>query len=233
MKPRRNRLRGLVILHEDDALIVVEKSEGLLTCATRRGEACTVESQLTDYVRKGQARSRKCVYLVHRLDRETSGVMMVAKTEAVQEYFRSSWNEITEKTYLARVVGIMPQDEGVFESYLADDPRTLKVRSVAATPPPPNAKFARTRWRVLSATSGRFPTSLVEVKLHTGRRNQIRVHFAEAGHPVLGDAKYGRGGGGRLCLHALELAFIHPLTKERVAFSASRPSFADEARGAR
>ena len=106
----RHRMRGLSILHEDPDVIVVEKAAGILSCATRRGgEEYSVERALTDYVRKGQAKSRKCVYLVHRLDRETSGVMMVAKSPEVQEYFRANWNDITEKTYLACVHGHFEQ----------------------------------------------------------------------------------------------------------------------------
>lgn len=234
-------IKGIRIIYEDQDLIVVEKDVGLLTCETRRGGEYTVESALNDYVRKGQSKSRRRVYLVQRLDRETSGVMMVAKSEAVQEHFRSKWNEITEKTYVARVVGKMDADSGTFESFLAGDPASMKVHSV-----PPDkadgAKFARTQWRVVPdpydgmrarAYEG---TSLVEVKLHTGRRNQIRVHFSEAGHPVLGDPKYGATGekthggrpkrGARLCLHALRLAFVHPRTGERVEFSTPPPDFA-------
>ena len=199
-------MRGITILHEDPDVIVIEKAAGILSCATRRdGEAYSVERALTDYVRKGQAKSRKCVYLVHRLDRETSGVMMVAKTLEVQEHFRANWNELTEKTYLARVHGHLEQKEGVFESYLAENPKTFMVRSVKN---PAYGKLARTLYRVLSEEGGhagrvtlpsgrdkRVPptggTSLVEVQLKSGRKNQIRVHFAEAGHPVVGDARYG------------------------------------------
>ena len=230
-------IRGIRILFEDDAVIVLEKSAGVLACGTRRGEGYSVESALADYVRKGQRKSSKCVFLVHRLDRDTSGVMMVAKTPDVQEYFRSRWNEITEKRYLARVVGRMECERGVFESYLAEDARTLKVRSVA--PSAEGAKFARTEWRVLpdplAGLRSYAGTSLVEARLHTGRKNQIRVHFAEAGHPVFGDSKYCPPGmempraarqGGRLCLHALSLAFVHPLTGERMEFSTPAPGFA-------
>ncbi len=231
-------IKGIRIIFEDQDLIVLEKSVGVLTCETRRGGEYTVEAALSDYVRKGQSKSRRRVYLVQRLDRETSGVMMVAKSEDVQEYFRSNWNEITEKTYLARVVGQMESDHGVFESYLAEDMRTLKVHSVSG-PQQQGAKFARTEWRVISdpfAGSRAYAnTTLVEAKLHTGRKNQIRVHFAEAGHPVLGDAKYSAPGaqrprapkrGERLCLHALRLAFVHPRTRERMEFSTPAPDFA-------
>ena len=166
----RHRMRGLSILHEDPDVIVIEKAAGILSCATRRGgEEYSVERALTDYVRKGQAKSRKCVYLVHRLDRETSGVMMVAKSPEVQEYFRANWNDITEKTYLACVHGHFEQKEGVFESYLAEDPRTLSVHSVKN---PADGKLARTLYKVLRESGD---VSLVEVQLKSGRKNQIRA----------------------------------------------------------
>ena len=183
-----------------------------------------MESALTDYVRKGQTRSRKCVYLVHRLDRETSGVMMVAKTPEVQEYFRANWNDLTEKTYLARVHGHLEDKEGVFESYLAENPKTLTVHSVKN---PAHGKLARTLYRVLSEKGG---TSLVEVQLKSGRKNQIRVHFAEAGHPVVGDARYGHDRG-PLLLHAWRLAFVHPHSGKRLVFETARPAFAVSAAG--
>ena len=220
MGERGRRLRGIDILHEDPDVIVIEKAAGVLSCATRRGgEEYSVESALTDHVRKGQAKSRKRVYLVHRLDRETSGVMMVAKTPEVQDYFRSNWNAITEKTYLARVHGHLEKKEGAFESYLAENPKTFTVRSVKN---PACGKLARTLYRVLEEDRA---TSLVEVRLKSGRKNQIRVHFSEAGHPVVGDARYGRGDG-PLLLHAWKLSFLHPHTHKRLAFETAKPSFA-------
>ena len=221
------QIRGVRILHEDPDVIVVEKSAGILSCATRRGGEYTVEDALNDYVRKGQARSRKQVYLVHRLDRETSGVMMVAKTPEVQEYFRSDWNELTEKTYLARVRGTPDEKEGAYESYLAEDPKTLLVRSVKN---PKYGKFARTLYRVLSVGKG---TSLVEVQLKSGRKNQIRVHFSENGHPIVGDSRYGHDRGD-LMLHSWKLAFVHPHTGRKMSFETDRPQFAvDSAKGER
>ena len=221
----RHRMRGLSILHEDPDVIVVEKAAGILSCATRRGgEEYSVERALTDYVRKGQAKSRKCVYLVHRLDRETSGVMMVAKSPEVQEYFRANWNDITEKTYLACVHGRLEQKEGVFESYLAEDPRTLSVHSVKN---PADGKLARTLYKVLRESGD---VSLVEVQLKSGRKNQIRVHFAESGHPVVGDARYGKGDG-PLLLHAWRFAFLHPHSRKRLVFETERPAFAQDATG--
>jgi tRNA pseudouridine32 synthase/23S rRNA pseudouridine746 synthase/23S rRNA pseudouridine1911/1915/1917 synthase len=225
---RRGRLRGIAILHEDAELIVLEKSAGILTQETYRrvggqgvrgGEYC-VESALTDWVRKGQSRSSRRVYLVHRLDRETSGVMMVAKTPEVQEYFRSQWGDVTEKTYLARVEGSMGAESGVFESLLVEE-ADMRVHS---TRDETRGRLARTEWKVLRDG----PRPLVEVALKTGRKNQIRVHFAEAGHPVVGDVKYGRAHGRpRLCLHAWRLKFIHPRTREALVFETAMPDFAE------
>ncbi len=221
MKTNRHRL-PFEILYEDRDVIVIDKPAGLLTTHTKlvgriaRETQLTAENILNDYVRKGQLRSSKRVWLVHRLDRETSGVMMFAKSEAVAEKFRANWNNLTEKTYLARVEGVLAEERGTFESYLRDDPKTMKVASVR------NAKFgkfARTEWRKLSVENG---TTLVEVALKSGRKNQIRVHFAEAGHPVVGDEKYGGMKASRLYLHAKSLAFRHPFTCEWLAFTSNQ-----------
>ena len=205
------------ILHEDRDVIVIDKPAGMLTTHTRAKESNTAEEWLNDYVRKGQAKSRKHVWLVHRLDRETSGVMMFAQTEEVAEWFRANWNELTEKTYLARVEGEMAEEKGVFESWLREDEDGYRVRSVngpssasrsssgsrnARTP-----KLARTEWRKIATEGG---TTLVEVTLKSGRKNQIRVHFSEAGHPVVGDVKYGGAKASRLYLHSVKLRFRHP-----------------------
>ena len=226
MAHRPRQIRGLKILHEDTDVIVIEKAAGVLTCATRRGCEHTVEDALNDYVRKGQLRSRKQVYLVHRLDRGTSGVMMVAKTPEVQEYFRSGWNELTEKTYLARVHGTLDAKEGVFESYLAEDPKTLRGRSVRN---PQYGKYDSTEYAVLSENGG---TTLVEVRLKSGRKNQIRVHFSENGHPIVGDSRYGRDRAA-LMLHSWKLAFMHPRTGEKMFFETQKPPFATKAAGGR
>ena len=224
MSKSHQRLHGIRILHEDPDVIVIEKPAGLLVQALRHGHEPSVEVILTDYVRKGQWKSRKQAYLVHRLDRETSGVMMVANTEAVQEYFRSNWNELTEKTYLVRVEGTLAADHGALESYLYED-ADLFVRS---TPDKTKGKFARTEWRVVGTdpAAGTDPTTLVEAVLKTGRKNQIRVQFADAGHPVVGDAKYGHGTRGQpLCLHAWKLKFVHPHTRRPLSFESPPPAY--------
>ena len=219
------------VLYEDREVLVIDKPAGMLTTQTRAKERNTAEAWLNDYVRKGQLRSRLRVWLVHRLDRETSGVMMFARTEAVAESFRSNWAELTEKTYLARVAGELAEPEGEFESWLREDADGYRVRSVPAprggadatrrTGGGPVAKLARTAWRRLAVGGG---TTLVEVSLKSGRKNQIRVHFSEAGHPLVGDAKYGGPSARRLCLHAVRLRFRHPRTGRWLEFESPPPA---------
>ena len=200
------------VLFEDGDIIVIDKPAGLLSTHTKlvgraaRESQLTAENLLNDYVRKGQSKSRKRVWLVHRLDRETSGVMMFAKSEEVAERFRADWGNLTEKTYLARVAGVMTEEHGVFESYLREDADGYMVRSVRDSKAR-MGRLARTEWRRLSTSDG---TTLVEVNLPTGRKNQIRVHFSEADHPVVGDVKYGGMKASRLYLHSLELRIRLP-----------------------
>ena len=214
------------ILYEDRDVIVIDKPAGMLTTHTKvvgraaREAQLTAENILNDYVRKGQLKSRNRVWLVHRLDRETSGVMMFAKSEAVAEYFRSNWNELTEKTYIAKVQGEIKEAKGVYESNLQEDADGYRVRSVKS-----GGRFARTEWKFLSPGTKHqaLCTSLVEVSLKSGRKNQIRVHFSEAGHPVIGDVKYGGPKSDRLYLHALRLRFKHPHTSKWLEFSSPSP----------
>ena len=213
------------ILYEDRDVIVIDKPAGMLTTHTRAKEPNTAEEWLNDHVRKGQAKSRLHVWLVHRLDRETSGVMMFAKSEAVAESFRANWNALTEKTYIARVEGELVEERGVFESYLQEDEDGYRVRSVPQHLKPLKRfkplklpKLARTEWRKLGVEDG---TTLVEVTLKSGRKNQIRVHFSEAGHPVVGDVKYGGQEASRLYLHSAKLKFKHPHTGRWMSFESA------------
>ena len=219
------------ILFEDRDLIAIDKPAGLLTTHTKlqgrtaREAQPTAENFLNAYVRKGQSRSSKRVYLVHRLDRETSGVMMFAKDERLADAIRERWNELTEKTYVARVEGEIAESEGVFESYLLEDADGYKVRSVAVPSSLTRSssgsrdvrvpKLARTEWKKLSSAHG---TTEVEVRLKSGRKNQIRVHFSEAGHPVVGDVKYGAKKADHLYLRSVRLVFTHPFTHRRYEF---------------
>jgi RluA family pseudouridine synthase len=214
---RHARIEGLTILHEDRDIIVVNKAPGLLTIATDNDRTRTAYHLLTDYVRKGTSRSRERIFIVHRLDRDTSGVLVFARTEEAKRKLQDNWESV-EKHYLAVVHGSMPRKEGVITSYLAEN-SALRVYS---TPDPAKGLLSKTAYRVLRESSG---FSVLDITLLTGRKNQIRVHLSEQGHPVVGDRKYGPAGGpGRfLALHALSIAIHHPFTGDRVTFEAAPP----------
>jgi tRNA pseudouridine32 synthase/23S rRNA pseudouridine746 synthase/23S rRNA pseudouridine1911/1915/1917 synthase len=216
--PRRHRSKGLEIVYEDRDVIVVNKDAGLLTMSPSRHELQTAEYLLTDYLRKGAARSRVQAYTVHRLDRETSGLLIFAKTEAVQRYFKENWKEV-EKEYRAVVHGALPNKTGTLASYLTENEAQF-VHSTSQT----KGKWSETEYCVLRE-SARF--SEVKIRLLTGRKNQIRVHFAELGHPVVGDSKYGLKGEKfeRMALHARAIAFNHPHDGRRLFFETPVPSF--------
>lgn len=220
--PRRHRPRGLEIVHDDRDLLVVNKEPGLLTMSFHKDQPDTAERILTDYVRKGCSRSRNRVFVVHRLDRDSSGLLIFARSYAVQQRLKDNWQD-TEKLYLAAVHGHLNPKAGVIESYLAEDENQF----VASTKDPEKGKPARTEYDVIKETRS---LSILKIRLLTGRKNQIRVHFAEKGHPVAGDRKYGRRDKAdksyeRLALHAKFIAFPHPCRRERLAFDAGIPEF--------
>ena len=219
----------LRIIYEDDALIIVEKKNGLLTVPYNpKSSEMTVLSILKDYVKK---QSRKAnVYVVHRLDRETSGVLVFAKSPELQEYMRTYWRQlVTKRTYVALVEGLFEKKEGTITTWLTEDPHTGMVYS---SPTDDGGQKAVTHYKVLKELeaglgSPDLAISLLELNLETGRTNQIRVHAQSIGHPVIGDRKYGHGNEyspvDRLCLHAKVLEFIHPMTEKKVRFEAATP----------
>ncbi len=216
--PRKHRPRGLEILHADRDLFVVNKHTGVLTTATRNDESFTAENVLNNYVRKGCASSRNRVYLVHRIDRETSGVLLFARNELAQQRLKDDWKS-TEKLYLAAVHGHLKEKCGVFSSYLAQN-EDLHVFSVSD---PAKGRLSHTAYVVIKET----PTlSIVKIKLLTGRKHQIRAHFAEHGHPVVGDPRYSRKDPfrERLCLHAKSIAFNHPYHGRRLFIDTPIPT---------
>jgi tRNA pseudouridine32 synthase/23S rRNA pseudouridine746 synthase/23S rRNA pseudouridine1911/1915/1917 synthase len=215
----RHLLKGLAILYEDDDILVVDKPAGLLTVGTASNKTQTAYYILTDYVRKGYSKSRKQIFTVHRLDQWTSGVLVFAKSEEIKLCLRDQWREI-EKKYLAVVHGHLDKKEGVITSYLAEN----KAYVVYSTTDPAKGKLAHTAYRVLEET-GRF--SLLEVTLLTGRKNQIRVHLADLGRPVVGDRKYGKAGDRyrRLALHSKSISFNLPSTGRRMTFQSKLPSY--------
>lgn len=217
---------GLEILYEDSDLLVVNKPAGLLTVKTATEKTRTVYRILTDYVRKGSLKSRRQIYTVHRLDRWTSGVLIFAKSEAVMDRLKDRWAE-TKKTYIVIVNGHLKAKEGIITSYLAEDARHV----VYSTSDAAKGKLAQTAYKVLKKTP-RF--SLLEVDLLTGRKNQIRVHMADQGNPVVGDRKYGDNTEGfeRLALHSESISFPHPTRDERMTVEAKVPGCFRELVGA-
>lgn len=211
------KFKGISILHEDEDLIVIEKDAGLLSIASERERQVTAYRQLSDYVRDIHPQNR--IFVVHRLDRDTSGVMMFAKSKNVQQALQNSWHEsVRERTYMALVEGSVKKG-GTITSWLKEN----KAFMVYSSRRPNDGQKAVTHYDVVKSNR---QLSLLKVSLETGRKNQIRVHMQDIGHPVVGDKKYGSRQNpiGRLGLHAHALAFKHPTTGEEMHFEAKTPS---------
>lgn len=217
--PKKYHPKGLSILYEDRDILVVNKMCGLLTVSTDRIRENTAYYLLNTYVRKGNQKSRHRVFIVHRLDRDTSGVLVFAKSEKAKRFLQDEWQGF-KKTYYALVDGVLVEKEGVITSYLAEN-RACKMYSVSD---PKKGKYARTGYKVLKE-SGKY--SLLEIDLLTGKKNQIRVHLADKGCPVVGDKKYGERKKGikRLALHAATITILHPHTKEELTFKTKMPNY--------
>ncbi|MGZ5494762.1 MAG: RluA family pseudouridine synthase [Thermoanaerobaculia bacterium] len=207
----------LTLLHEDDDVLVVIKANGLLTVATERETENTAQALLSEYVRQ---KSGGRIHVVHRLDRETSGVMVFAKNFKAREVLKEKFAEHDiDRMYVAIVEGKMHPASGTIESSLLERPN-LRMESVKRHHP--EGKLSITHYKTVE-TGG--PYSMLEVTLETGRKNQIRAHLSEAGHPVVGDHFYGSKVNplDRLGLHAKILGFEHPSTGKRMTFTAPVP----------
>lgn len=212
------RHRRLNIVYEDDDLIVVNKGYGLLSMGNDKEKEQTAYSILRDYVKWSNPMNK--IFIVHRLDRDTSGLMMFAKTEDAKRELQHNWNNmVLNRKYLAVVEGIPEQETGTIRSYLVENSKY----EVYSTDNPEEGQLAVTRYRTLSAGK-RF--ALLEVELDTGRKNQIRVHMKDLGHPISGDRKYGASPSPahRLCLHAQTLRFVHPTTRREMNFTTPVPA---------
>jgi tRNA pseudouridine32 synthase/23S rRNA pseudouridine746 synthase/23S rRNA pseudouridine1911/1915/1917 synthase len=198
-------------------VLVVDKPAGLLTMGTNSDKTRTVYYYLTDYVRKGYSKSRNRIFIVHRLDRETSGVVIFAKNAEAKFRLQDRWNE-TAKKYLAVVHGQCAKTSGTITTYLAEN----KAHIVYSTPDRQKGKLSSTAYKVLKQTKD---FALLELDLLTGRKHQIRVHLAGIGHAVVGDQKYGKADRehGRLALHARAISFTHPCTGRRLTFESQVP----------
>ncbi len=223
-KPRARSDKPFKLLYEDDELLVVEKPARMLTVPTPKRETDTLVHHLQRYVSLGRRKLGR-VEIVHRLDRGVSGVLVFAKSAKIAETLREQFAaHKPEREYVALVAGVMEKDHGTFDKNLVTDDETIH-RSVAEKPG--QGERAVTHYEVERRLPG---ATLVRVRLETGRRNQIRVHFADAGHPVLGDPRYGgekaqhrRWVVPRMALHAATLAFTHPVTGKKMRFEAPVP----------
>lgn len=208
--------RYVKIVYEDQYLVVIEKNIGILSMAAGHS-TLNVKTVLDDYFKRSR---QKCTaHIVHRLDRDTSGLMIYAKDKQTEMLLEQDWHNIVfDRRYVAVVSGEMEQDEGTIANWLKDNSAYITYSS----PVDNGGKYAVTHFHVLKRSAD---YSLVEYKLETGRKNQIRVHTADMGHPVCGDVKYGNGDNptGRLCLHAYVLSFYHPITHEPMDFETPIP----------
>lgn len=209
--------KGLKIIHEDPAIIVIDKPYGLLSMASDKEKERTAYHQLTDYVRNNNPEDR--IFIVHRLDRDTSGVMVFAKNEEAKHAMQDTWKDIVvDRAYVAVVEGRVKQREGTIKSWLKETRTRLMYSSYTKG----DGQEAVTDYKVLQSSS---KYSLLEIRLKTGRKNQIRVHMQEIGHSIIGDKKYGAQTNpiGRLGLHAHILAFYHPVSGELMRFETEIP----------
>lgn len=253
--------QGLKIVFEDDWLIVVEKPSGLLTMATDRGREVTAYSMLYDYVleeaaengtmsskgnlQRGRGAQRRegmnwasneqpRIFIVHRLDRDTSGLLVFAKDEETKRALMDNWEDaVQERRYVAILEGQIESEEGYIETWMYENQKSLMVHCYDMRPGDTPQKPPRKDWKYASSHCRKVreltiegkPYTEVEFNLETGRRNQIRVHSQHIGHPIAGDKKYGAQTNplSRLALHAQGLAFIHPWTGKVMKFTAKLP----------
>jgi len=209
--------KELHLVFEDPDIIVINKPAGLLTVATAKEKRKTAYSMLSSYIKKENPDNK--IFVIHRLDRETSGLLMFAKSEIAQKRIQESWSSsISQRTYVGVVEGRVTRREGAITSWLSES----KAFIVYSAQNPQHGKKAVTNYKVLQANSN---FSLLQINLETGRKHQIRVHMQDIDHPIIGDKKYGSTTNPlrRLGLHARVLAFIHPITAERCHFETPIP----------
>ena len=210
--------RNMRLVYEDEHLIVIDKNAGLLSMASDNEKYLTAYNILSTYIKSQKPSNR--IFIVHRLDRDTSGLMMFARSEKVQSLMQRDWKRnVTARTYVALVEGKVTEPEGIVKSYIYES-KSLIMHS---TNDPKKGDLAITRWRLLKSGS---EYSLLEVTLETGKKNQIRLHMQETGHSIAGDKKYGASSSpiSRLGLHASLLAFIHPVTGKEMRFESKIPA---------
>lgn len=216
--PSKTISSKIEIIYEDDSIIVINKPSGLLSVATDKIKTRTADHELNEFLRRRDPSGKTRAFIAHRLDRNASGILLFAKSESIRDQLQQNWKQI-DKKYYAIVEGSPKKPFGTIKSFLTED----KFQRVFSGRPNPASKFSVTKYKVVK--SGR-ERSLLEVTLETGRKNQIRVHLADLGHPIVGDEKYGAktNPAGRMALHAFRLILEHPVTKEKKIFEAKLPA---------
>lgn len=215
---KETALIGMTIVYEDNAIIVIDKEAGLLSIAAKFAQELTAHRQLINYVKQDNPNNR--IYIVHRLDRDTSGVMVFAKTEKIKDAMQENWKDIVkERIYTVLVEGVVTEEKGTIKTWLVESSKAMKVHSSTYDN---GGKLAITHYKKIRSND---EFTLLEAQLETGRKNQIRVHLESIGHPVAGDKKYGASTNPikRLGLHATTLALIHPTSGELVRFHSKVP----------
>ncbi len=210
--------RRLQLVYEDDDIIVANKGYGLLSIGNDKIKDGTAYSILRDYLKSKDPRNK--LFIVHRLDQHTSGLMVFAKNTEAKEIMQHNWNNmVRRRQYVCVVEGKIDPPEGEVKSYLAENSKYL----VYSTDKPEEGKLAYTRYKVIKSANG---YTLAEVELETGRKNQIRVHMKDLGHPIIGDRRYGARTAPihRLALHARTLVFIHPVSRKLMEFETPIPA---------
>ena len=214
---RKKSRSNLPIIYEDDELIIINKPSGLLSVASDNEKSSTAYRMIADYVQQKDKHNR--IFIVHRIDEDTSGVLMFAKNSKIQEALQDKWNDIVSKRgYYAIVEGKMDKKEDTIKSYLKKNSQNMMYSSKKAG----DGQLAITHYKVIRESHS---FSLLDVNIDTGRKNQIRVHLGEKGHYIIGDDKYGNPSNPlkRLGLHAYALEFKHPLTGKKMKFTAPMP----------
>lgn len=209
--------RRVKLVYEDADLLVIEKGYGLLSMGNDKVSDGTAYTIMRDWVKWENPKNK--LFIVHRLDRDTSGLMMMAKNENAKEAMQHNWNNmVISRKYVCVVEGYVEKDEGEIRSYLAENSK----HEVYSAKNPDEGKLAVTRYKVVKRGLGH---TMVEVSLETGRKNQIRVHMKELGHPIAGDRRYGAKASiiHRLALHAQTLRFVHPVTRRDMNFDTPVP----------
>ena len=217
--PKKYQPKGLAVVYEDRDILVVDKISGILTVPNNKVKDNTAYNLLTKYVQKGNSKSKNRLFVVHRLDKDSSGILVFAKNHNAKRFLQKEWPGFIHRFY-AVIEGMMLEKEGVITSYLAEN----SIYKMYSVNDPQKGKLASTAYKVIRE-SNRY--SLLEIELKGARKNQVRVHLAERGFPIVGDRKYGQKEKGikRLALHAGSVAIVHPFSNDEMIFEAILPVY--------